>query len=135
MTEEEFDQYIMHESYESMWKYEEEIRAKNESYKPMLKGLVNVKRLYEWLDDEQTGWRALGIVEIEPTDKKMNGYPNHECCYVKEKHTMFMKCSGEDTPFKYYYVWQITGYLGDDYSGELLLPLKDGRYFQIAFSC
>ena len=35
-----------------------------------------------------------------------------------------------------YYVWQTTGYMGDDYSGFLLLPLLDGkRFWKVGYSC
>jgi hypothetical protein len=36
----------------------------------------------------------------------------------------------------HYYVWQQTTSMeGDSYSGHLLFPLKDGRYFKCSYSC
>jgi len=135
MTEQEFENEIMNEDmqhYVAFQKQEDELKS---NYKEQLKGLINVTGLFEWLTEDHDGWSPLGIVEIVKTDKQKSGYPKHECCYIKGGSDLFMKCDCDVPKIKYYYVVQQTGMMGDDYSGELLLPLKDGRYFHVSYSC
>ena len=85
------------------------------------------------------------MVEIELTDEKERDYPNHQCCRVKdEKFYLYMyhedsletieESEHEGEHIKYY-VWQQTGMLGDDFSGYLLLPLKNGKWWKVNYSC
>ena len=136
MTEQEFDDYIMNEiaQEENEW-YEQDEKNKN-AFKEQLQGLAPVDELFEWLNNDHDGWHPIAVVEIETTDKQMPGYPSHECCTIKGSNTLFMKTSFDEVEgMDFYYVWQVTGMMGDDYSGELLLPLSDGRYFQVSYSC
>lgn len=81
-------------------------------------------------------WDIEGIVEVESTKDKNPLYPNYEFVYIKDdKLHLFMKTVHELDYIDHYYVWQQTGYLGDDYSGWLLYPLKNGKYLKISYSC
>jgi len=81
----------------------------------------------------------LKIVEIELTDYKSGSYPNHEFYQIKnddEDKRFYMKQYEEsEIDFDHNLVWQTTGYLGDDYSGFLLLPLGDNKYLKCSYSC
>lgn len=134
------------EMYDDLWKEfaEEEkiemekIRKIKDDFKNQLKGLINVTGLWKHLD-EMDGWMPEAIVEIKLTDEKLRDYPNHECARVVncEDHLLYMKttCDEPIRGIKYYYVWQRTGYMGDDYSGYLLYPMSDGRFFKVSYNC
>lgn len=107
------------------------------SWKKKLKGLINTKRLWEDME-EMEGWGINGIVEIEKTEERKPNYKEYECAYIKgDKNYLFMKHEPdfEVRYINHYYVWQQTGYLGDDYSGWMLYPLKDGKYLKISYNC
>lgn len=112
------------------------LQEKN-SWKKKLKGLINTKRLWEDMN-ENDNWDIEGIVDIVLTDEKAHGYPDFQCARIKdEKYFLYMK-SKPDYGVKYinhYYVWQQTGYCGDDYSGWLLFPLKNGKYLKMSYNC
>ena len=136
--------------YKQMWAEvaEEENRMLQErdSWKSKLKGLISTKHLWNQMNEEMSSWNIEGIVEIEKiTDKetilkKLGIYtPYIEACKIKgENYFTYSKSECFDYEPKYinhYYVWQQTGYLGDDYSGYLLYPLKDGKYLKVSYSC
>ena len=109
-------------------------------YKKELKGLINVSGLYKYLDEEY--WYPIGIVEVEETDIKIIklGYEEKTCVRVKEEkenlvYSRFDLKEQQIRKVDHYYVWQTGGYWGDDYSGYMLFPLNDGRYFKVSFSC
>ncbi len=138
LTEEEF--------YDEMWReaYEEEtletIKADKikDEYKNLLSGLINVQGLFKWLE-EHDSYRPEGIVDIILTDEKSNGYPNHQHARIvdDEEHLLYMQTNMDEyvKGVKYYFVWQTTGHLGDDFSGILLFPLKNGKFFKVAYWC
>ncbi len=132
---ERVDKELMEECHRAMDEfYEQEISLKNE-YKKKLKGLINIKSLWEDLE-ELDSWRPEGIVEVIETDKKRPNYPDHSCAEIKdEPFLLYMKTECEVKGINYHYVLQQTGYLGDDYSGFLLYPLKDGTYFKVSYNC
>lgn len=132
--EEDFEASIYKEIAE-----EENLRIeKRDSWKKKLKGLINTKRLWEEMKSEMDYWDIEGVVEIVLTDEKIHNYPDHQCAKIKnENHFLYMKTQ-PDYGIKYinhYYVWQTTGYSGDDYSGYLLYPLKNGKYLKISYAC
>lgn len=92
-------------------------------------------------------YSSKGIVEIIETEDREHGYQQYPHCrilndednylYIHHKTELEMidgtsPYEGEDIE---YYVWQTTGYIGDDYSGYILLPLLDGKYWKISYSC
>lgn len=119
---------------------EEALRIKNlkDEYKINLKGLINITGLYRTLDDEMSEWTPVGIVEVILTDEKRSGYSNYQHGRIvddKDK-LLYMKQDENDIRgVKHCYVWQMTGFCEDDYSGYCLYPLKDGKYFKISYSC
>lgn len=137
------------EMYDDLWKeiaeaekieMEKQNKIKDD-FKEQLKGLINVKRLWEELDDND-GWMPEKIVEIKLTDEKSSGYPSYQHARIindEDDRRLYMKQRADfDTPIKgidHYYVWQTTGMLGDDYSGYVLYPLKDGKYLKVSYNC
>ena len=84
----------------------------------------------EFLMDD---WMHDSYVEVEETDYKNGFYPSYTFYKekVNEKSLLYMK---QDEEGKYHnMVWQTD--IEDDYSGFLLFPLNDGRYWKISYSC
>lgn len=126
--EEEWMNEAMEECYQEDLKRLEE----RDSWKKKLKGLINTKRLWKEMEEENDAWDIEGIVELELTDEQRSGYSTkHQCARIKdEKNYLYTDWNGDGV-----FVWQTVGYLGDDYSGYLLHPLKDGRYLKTSYSC
>lgn len=124
------------DEYDQKW-----IDAKEE-----LEGLIHPK-YFDFIEDHDA-YHSEGIIDIIETDEKRGGYPNYKCCRIKDDKDKLLymyhtdeiesiqvesEYEGEDIE---YYVWQTTGYMGDDYSGFLLLPLLDGkRFWKVGYSC
>jgi hypothetical protein len=120
----------MADAWNQIFEMERKREEERDSWKKKLKGLINVKRLWEEMEDNDS-WDIEGIVEIELTDEKRNGYQNYQCARIKgEKGYLYML--GSDNKC---FVWQRVGMMGDDYSGWLLHPLKDGTYLKTSYSC
>jgi hypothetical protein len=136
MTKEEQRYFLeMHEHHNKL--NERWDKAKEE-----LSGLIDPK--YFDFAESQEYYDTIGIVEIERFKPERTNYPDHEHC--KEDGMTYIKTTGEIECYyfesKYegerveYWVWQTTGYLEDDYSGFLLLPLLDGkRFWKVSYSC
>lgn len=113
-----------------------EKKLKND-FKKKLRGLINVTGLYKWLD-ENDGWSPLDIVEIKLTDEKSSGYASYQHARIvnDQGKYLYMKTDCDEIRgIDHYYVWQTVGFCGDDYSGYLLFPLKNGKYFKANYSC
>lgn len=112
-------------------------KLKNE-YKAKLRGLINVAGLFKWLDDGHE-WSPESIVEIVMTDEKLSGYQTYQHARIIKDtdKLLYMKTSFDEGPrgIQYYYVWQTSGMLGDDYSGYILFPLNDGKFFKVSYCC
>jgi hypothetical protein len=119
---------------------EEDIKLKQlklEWYKN-LKGMCNVSVLFKWLDSNCDGWRPIGIVEIYNTDEKSGGYSSYQHVRIKDDKDnllYMMQDENEIYGINHCCVWQTCGMMGDDYSGYLLYPMKDGRYFKVSYYC
>lgn len=139
-TPEEEKQYI-----EAMDNYHAELKSKWNKAKEELQGLIHPK-YFDFAESNDT-YYSEGIVEIIETEQKRSGYSDKKHCRIKEDkdkllyifHTDSLETieeseyEGENIE---YYVWQQTGYMGDDYSGYLLLPLLDGkRFWKVGYSC
>lgn len=119
-------------------------REKWETAKTEIKDLIDHK-YFSFAEDHNT-YYSEGIVEIVETDERNSGYSDYKHCRTKENdgmlymhHTSYIETLEGDSQHEgeviEYWVWQTTGYMGDDYSGFLLLPLKDGRFWKIGYSC
>jgi len=123
--------------YESLKAADLEEKRVKKSFKSLLRGLINVTGLYRSLDENDT-WHPQDIVEIQLTDEKRSGYKSYQHARIVDdtEKKLYMRCSCSDIRgIDHYYVWQIGGYLGDDYSGNILYPLKNGKYFKVSYSC
>lgn len=125
---------------------EVESKLKNE-WKEKLKNLVNVEALWKHLnegDDEDCGldsWTPVDVVEIKLTDEKSSGYASYQHARIigADDKRLYMKqniqSDNNKLGFDYYYIWQTVGMLGDDYSGFLLYPLNNGKFFKVSYTC
>lgn len=116
--------------------HKREQALKNE-YRKLLRGLINVTGVFRHLDDN-TYWEPQGIVDIELTDDVRSGYRTYQHARIIDDKSkiLYMKIPEDEIRgVDHYYVWQTTGMLGDDYSGWMLFPLKNGRYFKVNYSC
>jgi hypothetical protein len=122
------------ESWKAMIRQENKLKAE---YKQKLKGLINIRGLFNWLN-EVGGWLPVDIVEIKLTDKKTSGYSTYQHARIintDDEHLYMKILCNEVKSIDYYYVWQIVGCCEDDYSGYLLFPLKNGKYFKVSYEC
>ena len=79
--------------------------------------------------------RSKGFVQVHEVEtSKYDEFPRnkHYCIFDSDIHRRFTRFDGEGQ--FHWIVWQTTGVVGDDYSGYLLLPLDDGRYWLIDYS-
>lgn len=124
-----------HEKIEKLW-----VDAKK-----MVEDLIEPK--YIVFVEENESYYSKGIVEIYEIPERKSGYSNFPHCKIKgeklsnvyinfttELETYDENCEYEGEKINYW-VWQTVGHLGDDYSGYLLLPLSDGRYWKVGYSC
>lgn len=94
-------------------------------------------RLIAYMEEDHDGWTPVAVVELEQTEDREPCYKDYPHCRIKgdESRRLYLRMDREE-PFGHYYVWQTTGYMGDDYSGWLLFPLpEDGKYLQVSYSC
>ena len=143
MSDAEVGAELMAEAQEIFKRQAAKDRKLKNRYRRYLKSLIYVPSLYKYLD-QHDGWMPEAIVDIVLTDEKLSGYASYQHARIvdDEDRLLYMKTqiyAGEDEypphDIDHYYVWQTTGQLGDDYSGYLLFPLKDGRYFKVSYSC
>lgn len=110
-------------------------------WKEKLKGLTDVEALWKYIEEGGfDSWTPIDIVEIKLTDEKSSGYSSYQHARIvgtKDKHLYMRQEIKSDEPMclTYYYIWQTVGMLGDDFSGFLLYPLNDGKFFKISYSC
>ena len=106
-------------------------------YKFKLKGLINISGLFKSLEND-INWTPIGFVEIELTDEKTNGYKAYQHARIINTNDkkLYLKTDCDDIRgVDHYYVWQTVEYLEDDFSGFLLFPLNNGKYFKVSYSC
>lgn len=133
------------EIYEEMDRAFKEESDKWEKAKNDLKDLIHPK--YIEFAENHDSFKSEGVFEIEETDKRTGGYPNYRHCTVRDwqdnrlfiHHTDTLELLDNESEYEgeeiEYWVWQTTGYLGDDYSGYLLLPMLNGKYWMVGYSC
>lgn len=105
-------------------------------WKKSLKGLVNVSGLFNYLN-EMDDWYPIGFVEVYEVDEKSHGYKSYQHVRIRDDkyRTLYLKQVHTDIRgIDHTCVWQRVGFMGDDYSGYLLFPLKNGLYFKVEYS-
>jgi hypothetical protein len=106
-------------------------------WRKKLNGLINVIGLFKSLN-EDTYWTPLEIVEIYHTDEKLSGYSNYAHVRIKDDPDNLLYIVHNEKEIRgidHYCVWQTVGYCDDDFSGYLLYPLNNGKYFKVSYSC
>lgn len=113
-----------------------------ENEKEKLKGLIDP--IYFYFAETHESYVSEGVVNIIEIPERTSGYSNHPHCreldnnhliYIKNTINLESKIPEFDNKELEYWVYQRVGHLGDDYSGYLLLPMYDGRYWKINYSC
>lgn len=132
------------EDYFEMMRAEQEAMEKEWfEAKESIRDIIEEK--YFIFAEEHDTYSHVGIVDIYEVVEKQWGYGNNQknCRVEDEEHSkLYMLTTGEIYDEEqeaeislYYWVWQTTGYCGDDYSGFLLFPLMNGKFWKIAYSC
>lgn len=94
----------------------------------------------ENFDFENGTFRHIGYCSVEKSEYKNLFRPNDEYFKVREvdgdvkedfEYLHFSKV--KETDDFYELVWQTVGICGDDYSGYILYPMNDGRYWVVSF--
>lgn len=116
----------------------EQKRLKN-SFKKQLKGLINVTGLFNALDDNDS-WQPMGIYSIaEYANNKVRIIDNPSTNQDNSETNMtyeLLEGHSDIRGISHYYVYQRTsGLEGDSFYGYILYPLKNGKYFKIAYAC
>ncbi len=125
------------ENYKFDWAKEQERDAEeNQKHLRFVKQNIdfNFNLLLEQLNDMES-WRHQGFVEVEKTDYKASGYRSYDFYLQKGEKDKRYYMRQDDEGNYHNMVWQTVGILGDDFSGYLLVPLKDGRYWKIFYTC
>ena len=141
--------------YKEMTHIHEETNMVNNEAIEYVKTMIDYdfENIEEYLDNNDW-WRSMGYVEVEKSDYENGFYPSHD--FYTEKVTIETFFNNTTLPLKepiispYYMrqddnnentchslVWQQSGGYGveDSYSGFILFPLTDGRYWKIKFEC
>lgn len=133
------------EMHEHWMQAQDELEQKWNKAKEELKDLIHPK-YFDFAENNDTFY-SCGVVEIVETNERTNGYRNKRHCKINDEEDLKLYLHGTDNIESYgeeskyegeeveYWVWQTTGYCEDDYSGFLLLPMLDGRFWKVAYSC
>jgi hypothetical protein len=125
----------MKEYRESMAIYEAELAQKNKAALEFV--AANINYPLEIITDilDEITWEHEGYVKVEKSDYKNGFYPSYDF-YTEQGDSKGYKYMRQDDDGEFHtMVWQTTGMSGDDYSGFMLFPLKNGDYWKINFSC
>lgn len=127
--------------------HQTELEEKWNAAKKELDGLIHPK-YFDFAENHDTFY-SNGIVETHEVDDKQNGYgKDQRNCRIKgENSPLYMHTTSE---VEYYYgyegkyegdsveywvhQWSV-GMEGDSYSGYLLFPMTDGRFWKVRYSC
>ena len=93
--------------------------------------IYNKGYLDEYL--EMDDWQHEAFVKVKKFNK--NGKDYYKISEGFDLDLVFTKQDGENTDGSHCLIWQTVGYCEDDYSGYLMFPLKDGRYWLVSYSC
>ena len=98
------------EKYNKKWEFFENVKDN------LITDAKDIKKYLENFDDGDY-WDNEGIVDSTKGFTKQE-----EESFIHDDKTFIV------------YIWQTTGYAGDDYSGEILVPLKDGKFWKISYA-
>jgi hypothetical protein len=86
--------------------------------------------------EDLTYFHHEGYIEVVKTDYKESGYSSYDFYVEKDnpKSRYYMRQDDDESGF-HSMVWQTVGMLGDDYSGYMLYPLNNGKYWKIYYNC
>ncbi len=126
--------------FKEMARIQEETNTVNNEAIEYVKTMIDYD--FEFIDDYLDGndwWRSIGYVEVEKSDYKNCFYPSHDFYIEKnvDKILHYMRQDDNEENTFHSLVWQQDGGYGaeDSYSGFVLFPLTDGRYWKIKFEC
>ncbi len=132
--------------FEEIQEEENRLLEEWEKAKEEVKDLIHPK-YFDFIESHES-YKSEGIVEIEETADRKSGYSEYKHCRIKdtsdvqlymlhdgEIESLFGKESEYEGEKVEYWVYQQTGYLGDDYYGYLLLRLSNGKYWKVNYSC
>ena len=148
--------FIMEDYYEVLDDYYKYLKEENEKFKKAFEvykqnSLVKFSKIekfwdYDELFDFEGGdYFHIGYCNVEKIDYKNGFRPNAEYFKIKECETddehfkdaysslHFEKCYHEEKKF-HTLVWQTTTCCEDDYSGYILFPMKNGKYWIVSFA-
>lgn len=130
------------EAFEDLYGYQEEESKKLlQAFKYVLQNInYPSERIKEYLRDGNNF--HVGFCSVVKSDYKSSWYPNHDFYKIvgdiegsdRTINVYFMRQDDNDDDSFHSLVYQICEY-EDSYSGYLLFPLKDGRYWITSFSC
>ncbi len=93
----------------------------------------NIDYDIDLIELEDISWQHEGYVEVEKSNYKNGFYPNHDFYTEKGEKVQYMRQDDEGTYHNM--VYQTTGFLEDDFSGSMLFPLTNGKYWKISYYC
>lgn len=137
ITEEQYK-----EAFESMYAYQEEESKKLlQAFKYVLKNIdYPSERIKEYLRDGDNF--HIGYCRVEKTNLKSNLYPNHDFYKIigdiegSERAINVNLMRQDDNMRDSFHCLVYQECQGEDcYSGYILFPLTDGRYWIVSFSC
>ena len=141
MTNSEIEEY--HELMEEIERAEEIEREKFIKALDFFK--ENIDYPYQLLEDNdfdledffENNYSHVGYCHINEIDYRNSFHPNIKCYKIVEDDLkidkIFERYDNKDG--FHYLIYQTCGYLDDDYSGYLLFPMKDNKYWVVSFSC
>lgn len=115
-------------------KFIAEENAANEKELEFVKANINYdfNLMSEMLEDT---WSHIGYFEMEKSNYKSGAYPSYDF-YREKDNPKSLEYMRQDDDGEYHnLVWQTVGCCGDDFSGFLLFPLSNGKYWKISFEC
>lgn len=134
--------------YEEMMAYDKDRQEKWNKAKEDLKDLIHPK-YFDFMENHDS-YHSEGIVEMYEVDEKQSGYSDSQRnCRIKGDgySGLYMHTCGEvenmygeesiheGEPVEYWVNQWSTGMEGDSYAGFLLLPLNNGKYWKVGYSC
>lgn len=128
--------YMISQEENEYWK---EIDTIKDKYRQQLKNLVNIKKVYEWLDTND-GWNVEGVFSLKITFEH-NGYYNRMMPHAKidsDKFKYFklhrQKEDRSECGVNHIFIHQSNPY-EDSYNGIIAIPLKDFKYLVVSYYC
>lgn len=148
-NEEEYFDHYLDEYYEYLSKEKEKFNTALDYYKENCIIPFEETEDLEIMDFESGDFFHVGYCEVIKTDYKNLWYPNAEYYKIvnfkseeeeeekinsKDRFKSFNFQKVKESNDFYSLVWQQTGCCEDDYSGYILFPMKDNKYWVVNFT-